>query len=156
MRWRHCTDHADTKQKPLMRPDCLLGVVPQPADSRLCETNSKIAAAEGQPHSLYLDLRFNCDKRYIVRVLCRIGKHPGRRYMPISCTTTLKSLHWLPVEFWMKYKIHLHVYWPLILHIDMKQNMYRTCWFIEPFMIKITEWPNICDFRPQYKNRSLW
>ena len=38
VRWRHCIDHADTKQKPLMRPDCLLGVVPQPTDSRLSET----------------------------------------------------------------------------------------------------------------------
>ena len=41
VRWRHCIDHADTKQKPLMRPDCLLGVVPQPTDSRLSETNSR-------------------------------------------------------------------------------------------------------------------
>ena len=32
-------DHADTKQKPLMGPDCLLGVVPQPTGSRLSETN---------------------------------------------------------------------------------------------------------------------
>ena len=34
----YCIDHADTKQKPLMKPDCLLGVVPQPTDSRLSET----------------------------------------------------------------------------------------------------------------------
>ena len=40
MRWQHCIDHADTKQKPLMGPDCLLGVVPQPTDSRLSETRS--------------------------------------------------------------------------------------------------------------------
>ena len=38
VRWRHCIDDADTKQKPLMKPDCLLGVVPQPTDSRLSET----------------------------------------------------------------------------------------------------------------------
>ena len=41
VRWRHCIDHADTKQKPLMRPDCLLRVVPQPTDSRLSETNDR-------------------------------------------------------------------------------------------------------------------
>ena len=39
LRWRHWIDHADTKQKPLMKPDCLLGVVPQPTDSRLSETS---------------------------------------------------------------------------------------------------------------------
>ena len=55
---------ANTKQKRLMWPDCLFGVVPQPTDSRLSETNSEIAAAQGQPHSLYLDIRLNCDKRY--------------------------------------------------------------------------------------------
>ena len=38
VRWRHCIDDADTKQKPLMKPDCLLGVVPQPTDSRSSET----------------------------------------------------------------------------------------------------------------------
>ena len=42
VRWQHCIDHADTKQKPLMRPDCLLGVVPQPTDSRLSETRAVI------------------------------------------------------------------------------------------------------------------
>ena len=39
VRWQPCIDHADTKQKPLMGPDCLLGVVPQPTDSRLSETS---------------------------------------------------------------------------------------------------------------------
>ena len=39
VRWQHCIDLADTKQKPLMWPDCLLGVVPQPTDSRLSETS---------------------------------------------------------------------------------------------------------------------
>ena len=43
VRWRHCIDHADTKQKPLMKPDCLLGVVPQPTDSRLSETTDHLA-----------------------------------------------------------------------------------------------------------------
>ena len=38
VRGQHCIDHADTKQKPLMGPDCLLGVVPQPTGSRLSET----------------------------------------------------------------------------------------------------------------------
>ena len=38
VRWHHCIDHADTKQKPQMGSDCLLGVVPQPTDSRLSET----------------------------------------------------------------------------------------------------------------------
>ena len=45
VRWHHCIDHADTKQKPLMGPDCLLGVVPQPTDSRLSETTYAIASA---------------------------------------------------------------------------------------------------------------
>ena len=34
---------ADTKQKRLMWPDCLFGVVPQPTDSRLSETRGKPA-----------------------------------------------------------------------------------------------------------------
>ena len=38
VRGQHCIDHAVTKQKPLMAPDCLLGVVPQPIGSRLSET----------------------------------------------------------------------------------------------------------------------
>ena len=38
VRWQHRIDHADTKQKPEVVPDCLLGVVPQPTDSRLSET----------------------------------------------------------------------------------------------------------------------
>ena len=41
VRWHHCIDHADTKQKPLTGPDCLLGVVPQPTDSRLSETSCR-------------------------------------------------------------------------------------------------------------------
>ena len=36
---------ADTKQKPLMWPDCLFGVVPQPTDSRLSETTVVTARA---------------------------------------------------------------------------------------------------------------
>ena len=36
---------ADTKQKPLMWPDCLFGVVPQPTDSRLSETSLDMVAA---------------------------------------------------------------------------------------------------------------
>ena len=31
-------------------------------------SDSKIAAVEGQPHSLYLDIRLNCDKRYLTVV----------------------------------------------------------------------------------------
>ena len=38
MRWQHCTDHADNIQKSAESPDCLLGVVTQPTDSRLSET----------------------------------------------------------------------------------------------------------------------
>ena len=40
VRWQHCIDHADkiNIQKPGESPDCLLGVVPQPTDSRLSET----------------------------------------------------------------------------------------------------------------------
>ena len=40
VRGQHCIDHGpDTKQKSLMGPDCLLGVVPQPIGSRLSETS---------------------------------------------------------------------------------------------------------------------
>ena len=49
VRWRHCIDHADTKQKPLMRPDCLLGVVPQSTDSRLSETTAQPDLAVTHP-----------------------------------------------------------------------------------------------------------
>ena len=44
VRWHHCIDHADTKQKPQMGPDCLFGVVPQPTDSRLSETSLYMAS----------------------------------------------------------------------------------------------------------------
>ena len=39
VRWQHCIDHADkiNIQKPAELPDCLLGVVPRPTDSRLGE-----------------------------------------------------------------------------------------------------------------------
>ena len=46
VRWRHWIDHADTKQKPLMKPDCLIGVVPQPTDSRLSETTDRAETAD--------------------------------------------------------------------------------------------------------------
>ena len=57
VRWRHCIDHADTKQKPLMRPDCLLGVVPQPTDSRLSETTqlSSRRSSAADRHSVKRD-----------------------------------------------------------------------------------------------------
>ena len=39
VRWQHCIDQADNNiQKPGDSPDCLLGVVPQPTESRLSET----------------------------------------------------------------------------------------------------------------------
>ena len=38
VRWQHGIDHADKIQKPGESPDCVLGVVPQPTDSRLSET----------------------------------------------------------------------------------------------------------------------
>ena len=40
MRWQHCLDHADNIQKPAEPPDCVLGKVTQPTDSRLSETRS--------------------------------------------------------------------------------------------------------------------
>ena len=40
VRWQHCIDHAVNKQMPEKRPDGLLGVIPQPTDSRLSETNA--------------------------------------------------------------------------------------------------------------------
>ena len=44
-RWQHCLDHADHIQKPAKAPDCLLGVVTQPIDSRLSETTRIIIIA---------------------------------------------------------------------------------------------------------------
>ena len=43
VRWQHCLDHADDIQNPAESPDCLLGVVKQPTDSRLSETNYEFA-----------------------------------------------------------------------------------------------------------------
>ena len=40
MRWQHCLAHADSIQTPVKSPDCLLGVVTQPSDSRLSETST--------------------------------------------------------------------------------------------------------------------
>ena len=54
---------------------------------------------------IYTVLKLQMIKNTVARVSCRINK-----YMPISRTTPPKSLHWLPVKFWMKYKIQLYVY----------------------------------------------
>ena len=43
VKWQHCLDHADNIQKPAKLSDCLLGLVPQPTDSRLSETNAFMA-----------------------------------------------------------------------------------------------------------------
>ena len=38
MRWQQCLAHTDSIQNPAKSPECLLGVVLQPTDSRLSET----------------------------------------------------------------------------------------------------------------------
>ena len=37
VKWQHCMDHAEKIRKSTDSPDCLLGVVTQPTDSRLSE-----------------------------------------------------------------------------------------------------------------------
>ena len=43
VRWQHCLDHVDNIQKPENSPDCLIGVVTQPTDSRLSEPMCELA-----------------------------------------------------------------------------------------------------------------
>ena len=40
VRWKHCINHADKQTKAEKSPECLIGVVPQPTDSRLNETST--------------------------------------------------------------------------------------------------------------------
>ena len=42
VRWQHCIDHADKQTNAGKGPDCLIGVVPQPTDSRVSETSHPI------------------------------------------------------------------------------------------------------------------
>ena len=52
MRWQLCLDHANKIQKPAESPDCLFGVVIQPADSRLSETTAVVDLRRRQRRNL--------------------------------------------------------------------------------------------------------
>ena len=75
VRWRHCIDHADTKQKPLMRPDCLLGVVPQPTDSRLSETNTDGATSSRVGQILLFRVEGSIPYMSCMLLLCVVQGH---------------------------------------------------------------------------------